>query len=306
LNLLIGIDGGGTRTTLALATEDGREILRRTGPSGLIDPRRPTSTAEMLADLTREAFAAAGVEGPALALCAGLAGAGNAFERELVEAALGREGVARRVHLRSDGETALYGALNGEAGILLNSGTGSVAFGRAEDGRVERCGGWGTVVGDDGSGYAIGRAALRAVLHDLDGRGRPTRLRPTLIAAIGVSLAEAIPAWAGRAEKSEIAALAMHALRLAAEGDEAAVRIVRRAAVALAAHARALISRLGPWSGVIPVVFQGGVARDPTFADRLRCALAGVDPRIEPREALADAVTGAVRLARELVERDAG
>jgi glucosamine kinase len=304
MGFLIGIDGGGTRTTLALAQDDGHEVLRRTGPPGLVDPLRPTATPEMLAALVREAFAAAGADGPALALCAGLAGAGNAVVREVVETALASEGLARTLCVRSDGEIALHGALGGEAGLLLISGTGSVAYGRSEDGRIERCGGWGMVVGDEGSGYAIGRAALWAALQDVDGRGPPTRLRPVLMDSVGAFVPDAVPPWSGRAEKAEIAALGVHALRLAAEGDEVAARIVRGAADALAAHATALIARLGPWTGSIPVVLHGGVARDPTFGRYLRCALAAADPRLQPREALADAVTGALRIARELAEQD--
>jgi glucosamine kinase len=303
---LVGIDGGGTRTTLALADRDGKEILRRTGPAGLVDPRRPTATAEMLTALVREAFAAAGLEGPAYALCAGLAGVGNVAEREMVESALSREGVARHVTVRSDGETALHGALAGEAGILLVAGTGSIAYGRSEDGRVERCGGWGMVVGDEGSGYALGRAALAAALRDVDGRGAPTRLRPALMQAIGLSLPDAVPPWAGRAEKYEIAALAVHVLRLAAEGDEVATDLARRSAAALAEHAAALVTRLHPWSGPIPVVFHGGVARDPVYGGFLVRALAELAMGLDPREGLADAVTGAVRFARELAQQGEG
>lgn len=302
MGYVIGIDGGGTRTTLALADESGGEILRRTGPAGLVDPRRPTATAEMLTALVREALASAGVSGPAESLCAGLAGVGNAAERMMVETALRREGIAVEVCIRSDGETALHGALGGEAGLLLIAGTGSVAYGRSEDGRVERCGGWGMVVGDEGSGYAIGRAALAAALEDVDGRGPPTRLRPVLLAALGLSLPDAVPPWAGRAEKSEIAALAVHVLRLAEEGDEVAVALARGAAGSLAAHAGALVRRLGPWSGTIPVVFHGGVARDPCFSAYLREAITAIDGRIEHREGLADAVTGAVRFASELAD----
>ncbi|HEX2205008.1 MAG TPA: hypothetical protein VHG91_16985, partial [Longimicrobium sp.] len=59
-----GVDGGGTRTTLVLADDGGREVARRVGPAGLVDPRRPEATAGMLADLAREALAGAGVEAP--------------------------------------------------------------------------------------------------------------------------------------------------------------------------------------------------------------------------------------------------
>ncbi len=303
MSYLIGIDGGGTRTTLALADEAGNEILRRTGPAGLVDPRRPSASAEMLTALVREAFAAAGLEGPAVSLCAGLAGVGNAAEREMVESALARESIAAHVCVRSDGETALHGALSGEAGILLISGTGSIAYGRSEDGRVERCGGWGMVVGDEGSGYKLGCAALAAALCDVDGRGIPTRLREVLLEAIGLSIPDAVPPWAGRAEKSEIAALAVHVLRLAEDGDEVAIRLARHSAGSLIDHAGALVQRLGPWTARVPVVFHGGVARDPYFRTCLIEALDALDLGLVAREGVADAVTGAVRFARELAEQ---
>jgi glucosamine kinase len=297
---LIGIDGGGTRTTLALADATGREILRRTGPAGLVDPRRPAATAEMLADLVKEACGAAGVHGPVDALCAGLAGVGNRDEREVVEAVLGRSGIARRVAVLGDGETALIGALGGGPGVLVIAGTGSVAHGRSEDGRVERCGGWGMVVGDEGSGFALGRAALAAALQAVDGRGSDSTLLPALLDALGLAAAEAIPPWAGRAEKSEIASLAVHALRQADAGDAAALAVVTGAADALALHVRALTERLGPWSDTIDVVLHGGLASDPSFRTHLLSALDRLGLPVNVREPHADAVAGAVRYAREL------
>lgn len=302
MRYLIGIDGGGTRTTLALAEEGGRELLRRTGAAGLVDPRRPAATAEMLTELVREAFAAAGLQGPAAALCAGLAGVGNAAERRVVEESLRRAGIAERVLVRSDGETALHGALSGGAGILLIAGTGSVAYGRSSDGRVERCGGWGMVVGDEGSGYALGRASLNAALMAVDGRGAPTALLEAMLEALGLSTPEAIPSWAGRAEKADIAALAVNTLRLAAEGDATARSIVRQGAEALAAHAVALAARLGPWEGEISVVLHGGVAGDPDFADEVGRALEERRMGFQVCPGAADAVTGAVRFARSALE----
>jgi glucosamine kinase len=302
---LIGIDGGGTRTTLALADHDGREILRRTGPAGLVDPRSPAATAEMLIDLAREAIAASGVNGPAAALCAGLAGVGNRTEREIVEMVLARSGIAEKISIRPDGEIALAGAFGGGPGILLIAGTGSVAFGRGEDGRTERCGGWGMVLGDEGSGYSIGRAAVRAALRSVDGRGAETRLLPVLLDVLGMAVPEALPPWAGRADKSEIAALAVYAVRLADEGDKVATDLVRTAARDLAGHAAALVRTLGPWGGPVPAAAHGGLARDPTFARHLHDALDGLAPRVEVREPESDAVAGAVRFARGIVKHEA-
>ncbi|HET8654453.1 MAG TPA: BadF/BadG/BcrA/BcrD ATPase family protein [Longimicrobiaceae bacterium] len=301
---LIGIDGGGTRTTLAVADESGREIVRRTGPAGLVDPRRPAATAEMLAELAREALAAAAAPEPVAVLCAGLAGVGNAAEREAVRASLARAGIAERVLIRSDGEVALHGALGGRPGILLIAGTGSVGYGRAEDGRVARCGGWGLIVGDEGSGYLIGRVALTAALRSVDGRGAPTELLPRLLEAIGLSTPEAVPPWVGRAEKAEIAALAVHVLEVAAGGDAVADAVVREQAGGLAAHAGALVRRLGPWTQPTPVVLHGGVARDRTFGSHMERALAALELPLVLRPAAADAVAGAVHVARDALGSD--
>lgn len=298
-SFLIGVDGGGTKTTLALADRSGRELLRRTGPAGLVDPRRPTATARMLVEQVAAARAEAGLHGPAAAMCAGLAGVGHRREHDMVEHALVEARVAERVVVCSDGETALHGALAGGAGVLLIAGTGSVGYGRGEDGRVERCGGWGMVVGDEGSGYALGCESLRAALRGTDGRGPATELLPLLLRALGFSSPDEIPSWAGRAEKSEIAALAEHALAAAREGDGAAAGLVRAAATELAAHAAALIERLGPWRSPTIVVAHGGLTRDPTFASALTAALSALALPLRQRAAAADAVAGAVALAAE-------
>lgn len=297
----VGIDGGGTRTTLGISDESGREILRRVGPAGLVDPRRPSATADFLVSLVREAAHSAGFTGPAAALCAGLAGVGNPTEREVVEGALARSGVADLVSVVSDGETALHGALQGGPGILVISGTGSVAYGRAEDGRIERCGGWGMLLGDEGGGYEIGRAGLRAALLAVDGRGPQTRLLPHLLQTLGMAIPEAIPSWAARAEKAEVAMLAVHVLRLAEQGDAVAHEIVAEAALDLAAHVDALMARLRPWSEPPAVVLHGGVARDPVFGPTVRTVLATRQPPVRVVESAADAVTGALEFARALV-----
>jgi glucosamine kinase len=296
----IGIDGGGTRTTVGIADSSGRELLRKTGPAGIVDPRRPAATAELLIGLISEATSGAGLDGAAAGLCAGLAGVGNATERELVESALSRAGVAAKVAVISDGETALHGALGGGAGILVVSGTGSVAYGRAEDGRMERCGGWGKFIGDDGGGYEIGRAGLRAALLGLDGRGPRTTLLPTLLEVLGLAVPEAIPPWIARAEKSEVAMLAVHVLRASDHGDQAAREIVAEAALDLAAHVTALVQRLGPWSNPPRVVLHGGVANDPIFGPYVERVIRASSGPVELMKSAADAVTGAIEYARGL------
>jgi glucosamine kinase len=199
---VIGLDGGGTYTRIALADLEGRELVRRTGPPGLIDPRHPGRSGAALVRLVRETADAAATTLPVAGLCAGLAGAGSDEARRVVRRELAASGVAARLAVIQDGEIALEGALAGEAGILLVAGTGSVALGRAEDGRIERCGGWGMLVGDEGSGYTIARAALRAALQAADGRGEPTRLLPELLDHLGLSEPRELVEWVGRTEKA--------------------------------------------------------------------------------------------------------
>ena len=84
---------------------------------------------------------------------------------------------------------ALQAGVGDAAGIVIVSGTGSIAYGRNEHGEASRAGGWGYVLGDEGSGYWIGRLALRAVVRHADGRGRVTSLTPRLLAHFGVERA---------------------------------------------------------------------------------------------------------------------
>ena len=303
MTVFAGIDGGGTRTTLVLADDEGRELARRVGPAGLVDPRRPAATAEMLARLVRDALDEAGLSDPPAALCAGLAGVGNEDERQEVEDALAASGVAERVQVSTDGAIALEGALAGGAGVLLIAGTGSVAYGRAEDGRVERCGGWGMVVGDEGSGWAIGRSGLAAALRAADGRGPQTRLLEVFLRELELDGPSAIPPWAGRSEKADVAALTTHVVAAAEGGDAVARRVLEHEARELACHAVALARRLEPWTGEVPVVFHGGVLSHPFYADLVCGALEEWEAELafDVRPGAADAVHGALSFARRMV-----
>jgi glucosamine kinase len=299
MRIYAGIDGGGTSTTVALVEEGGRELLRVVGPASIVDPRCPERSADTLTQLLRDAMRDAGLTGPVTALCAGLAGVGNPPEREAVRAAFERAAIADHILVVNDGEIALEGAFPGRAGILVVSGTGSVAYGRGEQGWTQRCGGWGMFLGDEGSGYWIGRTALQRALQAEDGRGPPTRLLAMVLHVLELPGPDALPSWAGRVPKREVAALVPHVRSLAKDGDPVADAILQEAAHAIAAHVTALRGRLGVWSGVVPVVLWGGVGRDPGFQHRVGRILASADSAYRIVEPAGDAVTGAIRLAVE-------
>ena len=297
--IFAGVDGGGTRSTLLLSDAAGNELARVSGAAGLVDPRHPERSAEVIAQLVRMASAQAGLSAPPAALCAGLAGVGNDAERVAVEQALA--GAARTVRVVSDGEVALHGAFGGGPGVLLIAGTGSVAYGRGPDGRMDRCGGWGMYVGDEGSGYALGRAALAAALRSVDGREAESRLLSLVLDVLKLDGPRGIPPWAGRAAKGDVASLARHVLDLAAGGDAVALRLVEHQAAELASHVIALAHRLGPWPGDVPVVFHGGVLRSGLYATLVDRNLAQNAHRYQIQPAQADAVHGALAYARDLV-----
>lgn len=299
---MIGVDGGGTSTRVAFADRDGVERVRRNGPAGLVDPRRPEESAGAMVRLIRDTAAEAAIPLPAAALCAGLAGARSGGQRARVVETLTAAGVADRITVVTDAEIALEGALSGAAGILLIAGTGSVAWGRAEDGRVARCGGWGLWVGDEGSGYAVGLAGLRAALRGGDGRGVETRLLPAILDALDLSEPDDVPGWVARAEKAEIGGLAPLVLDQARAGDGVATQILDEAAADLVEHVRALVERLGPWQGPVGVIFHGGLLRVTAIAERVETGLDGLGTTTEVLEAAADAVAGAIRMARATLE----
>jgi len=300
MRVIAGVDGGGTRTTVALATVSGGALTRVSGPAGIVDPRHPEKSAHLVAELVRMAAAQTGGSLPVASICAGLAGVGSEPERLAVQRQLELAGVAERVEVVGDGQIALEGALAGGPGILLIAGTGSIAWGRGPDGRAARTGGWGMVLGDEGSGFAIARAGLSAALRAVDGRGRPTTLEASLMAAAGVGDPSGLPPWAGRASKAEIAALARKVLEAAEAGDPVAGEIVATQAMEAALHVRALATRLGPWPGRVPTVFHGGVLGRPSYAEQVEAALTTYTPGFEVRAPAADAVSGALSRARAL------
>lgn len=257
MNLYIGIDAGGTRSEAVAIDEQRNERAREAGAPALLDATNAERTATDLADLARRTAGKAG--GDVAALCCAVAGAGREEQRAELEAALRRINVAPYAIVITDSEAAMHDAFGDGPGILLIAGTGSIAWGRAADGRTARVGGWGALLGDEGSGYAIGLAALRAVARAHDGRARKTRLRDTVLNALALGSPEALIPWAARAGKKDVAALAPRVLHAASQGDAAADAIARRAAAHLARHVTTLARQLGPWPERPALALAGGL-----------------------------------------------
>ena len=259
--LVIGVDGGGTRTRAVALDGEGREVGRAEGRCAIADEVYPGAPARAVADTCAAAASAAGGGLPADAVWAGLSGAGREAARVAVEEELRRLGVAREVRVGTDVAAAFHDAFSTGPGILLIAGTGSIACGRAEDGRETRVGGWGPYLGDEGSGFAIGSEGLRCVARQADGRAPGSGLRSAVLGFLGKATAQELLPWAAAASKGDVAALAPVVAAAAEEGDPTAQEILAAAVRDLEAHVVALLEQLGPWRQPPPVALTGGLIR---------------------------------------------
>lgn len=226
---LIGIDGGASRSTGILTDLNGQPIATGQGPS--LNPLSigwETFRAHLrsLFDGLLKDVAQSDIK----AVCAGLAGVGSEKIRRQAEEEIAKASGSVEVHVISDAQAALWGAFGGEAGLLLIAGTGSICLGRDESGNEARCGGFGRLLGDEGSGYWIATEALRAALRQVDGRENVGLLPELICREYDLDdLREIIPLITGGDLGTErIAAFAAKVI-VASSKDPAAREILRRA-----------------------------------------------------------------------------
>jgi len=301
-NLVLGIDGGGTQTIVFLAsrTSDGgwKQLGRgEAGPSN----RQVVGTLASLAALdeaTERAFAAAGRPRQAVrAACLGLAGAGRPGDQDIVREWAARTHLADAVDVIEDAALLLAAGTPDGWGVAIVAGTGSMAFARSADGRTARAGGWGPLLGDEGSGYAIAIAGLRAAARSADGRTPATPLTEQLLTAYGLTRPEELIGVVYRGgDRAALAALAPVVLEAAEAGDPAADRIVRDAAGELAAAAAAAAAQLD-LGLALPVALAGGLlVSDSGYRKRVLAAFAERGLAVGPVALVTEPAEGAVRL----------
>jgi len=291
-----GADAGGSHTA-AVVTDDTLRVLGRAdGPGGAVRPGAVDAAADAIVDTIGHALHAAG-GGPILACVVGAAGAGDTAVQSALADALRARGTPAHTTVTTDVDVAFASAFAEGPGILLLAGTGSIALARGTAGARHRVGGRGWRIGDEGSGFALGRAGLGAVLRALDGRGPDTALTESLPAALGLHDGADLAAWAGRAEPRAIAALGAMVQQAAEAGDGVAAGLLATAADDLVAHVLALRPHFAA-DVAVPVVLSGG-ALLPGRPLRLRVVtlLRSRAPWATVLEVEVDAALGAARMA---------
>ncbi|WP_434480807.1 BadF/BadG/BcrA/BcrD ATPase family protein [Gemmatimonas sp.] len=169
--LVVGVDGGGSRTRVLLCDASGAALARVEGPASALQPGQESVAADVIKQLIGEALAKAERTETRPAVCVvGVAGAGQERAAQALWSALAQRRIADDVSVQADATIAMDDAFGESAGVLLIAGTGSVAYSKSTDGRTERCGGWGPNIGDEGSAHWLGRRALSVVTAAHDGR----------------------------------------------------------------------------------------------------------------------------------------
>ncbi|MGD9099948.1 MAG: BadF/BadG/BcrA/BcrD ATPase family protein [Anaerolineae bacterium] len=306
--LLIGVDGGGSKTR-ALAADLGGHVLGRgsAGPSNYhavgVEAAYAALNTAIAAALTDAGTSTAA---RLAAICLGLAGMGRPGDLPIVEAWAKARYPGIPLNVVSDAQLVLAAGTPEGWGIALISGTGAMAYGADRAGRTARSGGWGYVLGDEGSGYAIGLAALRAVARAADGRAPSTALTAAVLGHWSLQSPQDLVkrVYQSATQRTDVAGLAALVHATAKEGDAVARAILRDAGYELALTASA-VARSLELTEAIPCALAGSVlVYGQAVATAFREFAADLGLLLEPVTLVEEAVLGAVRLARELVSSD--
>jgi N-acetylglucosamine kinase-like BadF-type ATPase len=262
-DLVIGIDGGGTSTIALLGLRSTGEILAR-GSAGASNIQAVGVEAGLKAldDALERAFLSLGRKrGVVASACLGLAGIDRNEGLAIIHGWAKRVDLAGTVSVANDATLLLAAGTPEGWGLAVIAGTGSIAFVKTAEGTMGRCGGWGHLLGDEGSAYRIAVNALQAVCRAYDGVGPQTILLERFLKAMRLADApELIPAvYRGAWDRTAIAGLAPVVMQAAIDGDALARQIVQKEARELALTAAGAVVAHGLPRVALPVALAGGV-----------------------------------------------
>ena len=295
---VIGIDAGGTKTVGLLGDERGEILSRARGSGANLQALGELQVEKVLHEVMDQVLGERDIV-PA-AICMGIAGVDRPTDRAIIQGIMKRIGLKARILIVNDALIALEAGAGGQPGIVLISGTGSIAYGRNARGEAARAGGWGYALGDEGSGYWIGRAALRAVLRAADQRGSATALTRLLLSHFDVAQPQALlhEVYHHNLRPADIGALASCVQAAYAQGDAVAADILRGAAGELEGAALSVARRLGLIEEPFTIVLSGGMFRAvPWLHQELARRLSAAAPHSTTTLLEREPAEGAVALA---------
>ena len=295
---VLGIDAGGTKTVCLLADGEGHVVAEARGGGANLQSAGELEVEKVLYGVMEAALARHNVRPDAI--CLGIAGVDRPADADAVRAIMKRIGLKSQTLVVNDALVALVAGAGDEPGVVLVAGTGSIAYGRNALGQAARAGGWGYLLGDEGGGFWIGRAALSAVVRQFDGRGPDTALTGLVLGHLGLSNpTELIHAIYYRdVHRHAIAGLAGVVQQATDAGDAVASEILAHAGAELASAAASVINQLGMRGETFPTILAGGMFRGVPWLTRdVPARLSEVAPRSTVRVLEVEPAVGAVRLA---------
>lgn len=301
MQYVIGIDGGGTKTRMKIADKQGNLLLCCEGGPTNINSKDRVALEKNLTELLNRGLKLIHSEpGDCLALCLGMAGAGRSEEKLILEEMLHKSGFHNNI-VTDDVYTALVGGIGCDEGIILLSGTGSICFGRNRRGETRRAGGWGYIIGDEGSGYDIGLQALKHLVKSFDLHEKPSLLSVEVKKRLRLeSMDELIHLVYRSGDGHKIIAGLAPAVDEAFEaGDKYAQVILDNAVLALLQITEVVINGLDYSALPIRLSFGGSVIlKSKYISDSISDSITCKYPKICIGKVENDAAWGAVQLAK--------
>ena len=300
---VIGMDGGGTKTKVCIMDLEGREVDVIFGGGMNINGLGREGVLRNMAEIFAELKNRCGDWSLLKAVCIGAAGISNPELREALQLSVKLAGIEVDPVIFGDQHAALYGAHCQGKGIILIAGTGSICFGLDGKGGEARTGGWGYLIDDEGSGYALGRDVLAAIAQAEDGRIPPTCMRAPVFEQLGIENINGMIKfiYADTTGKKEIAALAIHIMKAYEAGEEVALASLENAAAKLAEMVVPVVRKLHLEDGEI--AFCGSViTKNEVVIDKLKHKLSQLFPNLTCIQPKQDAAFGAALRALEAAQ----
>lgn len=246
MKYIIGIDGGGTKTEAVAYDLEGNELYKVQGGAGNLSSDAGSALSNILDTINKCRDELKGDECVFIAL--GLAGVESGNNKEIVYQALKKE-FNTEIKVMNDADIALAALLKGEDGILTIAGTGSICYG-IHNNKSARAGGWGHLIGDEGSGYYIAMEAIKNMASREDDLMPLDNLSNNVLQALSLKSPQQIKGFVYSKGKAEIASLATVVVKTAESGDKASINILKNAGRDLARISLQVCNKLNLKSNV--------------------------------------------------------